>query len=157
MAGARKVELDCEASFSHAAAEAIEVRAEEIFAHADGVLDLDRVEPVHDMRVATRRLRAALEIFAACFPPKRRRKALKRVKALADALGERRDADVEIALLEELAGEAAEPDLPALRQLIEDRRSRQRQANEELEPYVAAKQLKKLRRRLGKLAKSAGE
>ena len=54
------------------------------------------------MRVATRRLRAALEIFEPCFPRKRHRKALKKVKALADALGERRDADVEIALLEGL-------------------------------------------------------
>lgn len=154
MAGARKVELDCEGPFSAAAAKAIEVRSKEVFAGADGVLDLEETERVHDMRVATRRLRAALEIFAACFPRKCHRKALKRVKALADALGERRDADVEIALLEQLAGGVEEPDLPALERLIEDRRARQRQANEELAPYVAAKRLKKLRRRLGKLAKT---
>ena len=46
----------------------IEVRAGEVFEHADGVLDLDEIEPVHDMRVATRRLRAALEVFEPCFP-----------------------------------------------------------------------------------------
>ena len=71
------------------------------------MLDLDDVERVHDMRVATRRLRAALEIFEPCFPRKRHRKALKQVKALADALGERRDRDVAIELLEGFAGEAA--------------------------------------------------
>ena len=76
----------------------VKVRAKEVFAHSDGVLDLDDVERVHDMRVATRRLRAALEIFEPCFPRKRHRKALKKVKALADALGERRDVDVEIEL-----------------------------------------------------------
>jgi CHAD domain-containing protein len=156
VAGARKVELDCEGSFSEAAARAVEVRAGEVFEHAEGVLDLDDVERVHDMRVATRRLRAALEIFESCFPSKRHRKALKKVKVLADALGERRDADVEIALLEELAEEALAADREAMRRLVEDRRTRQRKANEELAPYVATKRLKKLRRRLGKLAKAAG-
>lgn len=108
------------------------------------------------MRVATRRLRAALEIFAPCFPRKRHRKALKKVKALADALGERRDADVEIELLEGLTGDAAGADAGALRRLIEERRGRQREANEALAPFVAPKRLRKLRRRLKKLAGAAG-
>lgn len=155
MAGARKVELDCGGSFSEAAARAIAVRAEEVFALSGGVLDLAEIERVHDMRVATRRLRAALEVFAPCFPRKRHRKALKKVKALADALGERRDADVEIELLGRLCGEAAEADLGALQALIEERRKRQQLANGELAPHVAAKRLKKLRRRLKKLAKAA--
>lgn len=154
MASARKVELDCEGSFGAAAARAVKVRSREVFEHADGVLDLTRVERVHDMRVATRRLRAALEIFAACFPRKRHRKALKKVKALADALGERRDLDVEIELLEGLDQVAAK-DREALATLVEELRSRQQQANEDLAPFVARKRLKKLRRRLAKLAKEA--
>ncbi len=155
MASARKVELDCEASFGVAAGRVVKVRAKEVFKQADGVLDLDRVERVHDMRVATRRLRAALEVFGDCFPRKRHRKALKKVKALADALGERRDADVEIELLEGLASEVAEADRQPLDALIEGLRARQRQANDDLAPYVTAKRLKKLRRRLTKLAKAA--
>jgi CHAD domain-containing protein len=156
VAGARKVKLDCEESFSQAAARVVKVRSKEVFAHSQGVLDLGYVERVHDMRVATRRLRAALEIFEPSFPRKRRRKALKKVKALADALGERRDADVEIAMLEGLLDEAAEADRGALRGLIEELRVRQAEANESLAPYVAPKQLKKLRRRLKKLVKKAG-
>jgi len=113
------------------------------------------VEPLHDMRVATRRLRAALEVFEPCFPTKRHRKALKRVKALADALGERRDRDVAIEFLGGFAGEAPEADRAAVEALIGRLREEQRQANEELAPYVAAKRLKKLRRRLRKLVKAA--
>jgi CHAD domain-containing protein len=101
--------------------------------------------------VATRRLRAALEVFEGCFPPKRHRKSLKRVKALADALGERRDLDVEIELLEGLTAEVADQDREALTELIGDLRVRQRQANDDLAPFVRAKRLKKLRRRLIKL------
>lgn len=156
MAGARKVELDCGGSFAGAAVRAVKVRSNEVFAHSEGVLDLGNVERVHDMRVATRRLRAALEVFEPCFPRKRQRKALKKVKALADALGERRDADVEIALLEGLVEETAEADRAALRDLIEELRVRQAEANEALAPHVAPKRLKKLRRRLKKLIRKAG-
>lgn len=147
--------MDCDEPFARAAARVVRLRAEEVLDHADGVLDLDDVQPVHDMRVATRRLRAALEVFEPCFPPKRYRKALKRVKALARALGERRDRDVAIALLEELEGGVAERDRAALAAAIERLRKEQRDANEELAPAVAPKRLKKLRRRLDKLAKTA--
>jgi CHAD domain-containing protein len=156
VASARKVELDCEGSFSRAAARVVKARSKEVFAHSEGVLDLSEVERVHDMRVATRRLRAALEVFEPCFPHKRHRKALKKVKALADALGERRDADVEIALLRGLVDEAAEADRAALGELIDELRGRQAKANEALAPYVTPKRLKKLRWRLKKLVKKAG-
>ena len=131
------------------------MRAAEVFEHSDGVLDMENVERVHDMRVATRRLRAALEVFAPCFPAKRHRKALKRVKALADALGERRDRDVAIEFLDGFVGEAPETDRAAVAALIERLREEQRQANDELAPYVARKRLKKLRRRLRKLIRAA--
>jgi CHAD domain-containing protein len=133
----------------------VEVRAGEVFEHSDGVLDIGEIEPLHDMRVATRRLRAALEVFAPCFPPKRHRRALKRVKALADALGERRDRDVAIEFLERLAGEVPQADAAAVGALIERLRDEQRQANDELAPYLAPKRLKKLRRRLDQLVRAA--
>lgn len=156
MARARKVELHCGVSFSRAAARVVKVRSKEVFEQSQGVLDLGDVERVHDMRVATRRLRAALEVFERCFPAKRHRKALKKVKALADALGERRDADVEIGLLEDLVDQAAAADRAALLALIEELRVRQVAANEALAPYLAPKRLKRLRRRLRKLVKKAG-
>jgi len=155
VARAREVELDCEASFALAAARVVEVRTAEVFEHSTEVLDLEDVERVHDMRVATRRLRAALEVFEPCFPHKRYRKALRRVKALADALGVRRDLDVEIELLESLAGEVGGEDREALAALVGDLRARQRKANDDLAPFVVAKRLKKLRRRLAKLVKEA--
>src|SRR5437868_3027018 len=91
MARARPVPGFAEsASFREAAVRTIEVRAQEVFDHRPGVLDISDIERVHDMRVATRRLRAAMEIFAPCFPKKQHRALLKEVKALADGLGARR-------------------------------------------------------------------
>jgi CHAD domain-containing protein len=147
--------FDCEEAFSASAKRVIAVRSAEVFDHSDGVLDMEDIEPLHDMRVATRRLRAALEVFAPCFPAKRQRKALKKVKALADALGERRDRDVAIEFLSGFADEASEADAAAIEALIERLRREQRQANEELAPFLADKRLKKLRRRLRRLVKAA--
>ena len=158
MARAREVpSLDCDAPFAEAAARVVAVRAEELFEHSRGVLDIGDIERVHDMRVATRRLRAAMEIFEPCFPAKRWREALKRVKALADALGERRDRDVAIEFLDGFAGEVGGAgSATASRALIEASASEQREANEGLAPAVDEERLRKLRRRLDKLVRGGG-
>jgi CHAD domain-containing protein len=83
-----------------AAALTVQTRVSEVFAFAGGVLDTGDIERVHDMRVATRRLRAALEVFRPCFPKPEFKAALRDVKALADALGARRDPDVALATVE---------------------------------------------------------
>lgn len=156
MARAKNVpRFDCDESFAVAAARVVEVRAAEVFEYSDGILDTEDIERVHDMRVATRRLRAALEVFEPCFPAKRWRKTLRRVKALADALGERRDADVAIEFLQSFLADAADADRAKVEALIERLREEQREANEDLAPYVGRKRLKKLRRRLRKLVKAA--
>jgi len=138
------------------AARVVAMRAEEVFEYSGGVLDTADIERVHDMRVATRRLRAALEVFAPCFPAKRHRKALRGVKALADALGERRDPDVQLELLEGLEGELEEADVEGFAKLIGRVRKEQTRANRELGRQVAEKRLAKLRRRLGRLVEGEG-
>jgi len=148
--------LDCDAPFARAAKQVVKVRSAEVFEHSEDVLSLEEIEHVHEMRVATRRLRAALEVFEPCFPAKRHRKALKRVEALADALGERRDRDVAIEFLERFfSAEAPERDRAAIGVLASSLREEQRRANDELAPYVEARRLKKLRRRLRRLAEAA--
>lgn len=155
MARARKVELDGEETFGRSAARVVAVRAAEVFEHAGNVLDVDDPERVHDMRVATRRLRAAMEVFAPCFPRKRFRKALKDVKALADALGTRRDCDVEIEFLSRFATEAAPGDREAVVAMVAGLREEQTRANEALAPAVAEERLVKLRSHLAKLVERA--
>jgi CHAD domain-containing protein len=101
MAKARDIPgLDGRMTFRAVAREAVGVRAQEVFDHAENVLDTDDIERVHDMRVATRRLRAVLEVFAPAFPRKEHKAILRDVKVLADALGARRDPDVQLLALE---------------------------------------------------------
>jgi len=141
--------------FRDAAAAAVSVRAAEVFTFADAALDLSDIEGVHDMRVATRRLRAALEVFAPCFPRKAHAGVLKEVKALADRLGERRDPDVAIEELEAMAKEFAPADRPGVAGLVDELRAEQAVANDTVARALAEVQENGLAERLEDLAEAA--
>ena len=138
-------------AYAEVAATVVTVRSRELFEHSSGVLDVDDIERVHNMRVATRRLRAALEVFEPCFSPKLFKRSLKQVKSLADALGERRDRDVTIAALVEFAADVSAADRPGIESLINRLRDEQRASNEALAPVVSTPRLAKLDKRLKKL------
>ncbi|MEK6273095.1 MAG: CHAD domain-containing protein [Actinomycetota bacterium] len=148
-------DLAAEEAYAAAAAKIVAVRAQEVADHAHDVLDVADIERVHDMRVATRRLRATLEIFEPCFPPKELGAALAQVKAIADALGERRDRDVTIAALEGFAAAMPAPDRPGVETLIERLRAEQAEANEALVPFVDAGRLAALSELLSELVAAA--
>ena len=153
MAKAREIQgLAQAASFREAATRSVQVRAEEVFEHSQNVLDMADIERVHDMRVATRRLRAVMEIFAEAFPRKEHRKLLKEVKALADALGERRDRDVAIAAMTAAADALTAADRPGIEHLIAELREEQAGANAALAEALADMERSDLRSRLQALA-----
>ena len=129
-------DLSADVPYGEAAAKIVAVRAAELREHAQGVLDTGDIERVHDMRVATRRLRAALEIFEPCFAPEQFDQALRDVKRLADALGERRDRDVAIASLTAFNDQMPVPDRRGVSSLIRELRVEQEEANVHLAPLV---------------------
>lgn len=141
--------------FRDAAAAAVSVRATEVFAFGEAALDLSDIEGVHDMRVATRRLRAALEVFSPCFPGTPHAQVLEEVKDLADRLGERRDPDVAIEELEALAKQFAPADRPGIAGLVEELRGEQAAANETVAHALAGVQERRLPERLQELAEAA--
>ena len=156
MAKAKPIpELSADAPYTEAAAKVISVRGAELAEQAQGVLDTGDIERVHDMRVATRRLRAALEIFEPCFPAKSYAQALAEVKRLADALGERRDRDVAIVALHGFNDQIAAPDRRGVTSLIEQFRSEQQEANDGLAPLVSDESLKSLRDNMDELIAAA--
>jgi CHAD domain-containing protein len=65
----------------------------------DGVRAAEDIEYIHRMRVATRRLRAALPLFRTCFTGKQYSRWMHEIATITRALGEARDADVQIAFL----------------------------------------------------------
>jgi CHAD domain-containing protein len=149
------LDLTAEQSYAEAAARIVSVRAGELTEHARGVLDTADIERVHDMRVATRRLRAALEIFEPCFPAKAYAETLGEVKRLADALGERRDRDVAIVALGGFNEQMPAPDRRGITSLIDQLRTEQEDANRELAPLVETPHLTALRESLDRLVEGA--
>jgi CHAD domain-containing protein len=148
-------DLTADDSYAKAAVKIVSVRAAELTENAQGVLDTGDIERVHDMRVATRRLRAALEIFEPCFPAAPYRQALAEVKRLADALGERRDRDVAIAALHAFNDQMSAPDRRGVASLIEQFRVEQDDANRDLSPLVDEPNLAELGGSLDELVAAA--
>jgi len=71
-------------------------------------------EYVHDMRVATRRLRTALLVFADVIPEKARLEWQRELRWIGRGLGRVRDCDVELDRVKRMAADAPNPERSAL-------------------------------------------
>ncbi len=158
MARPRRIDgVSPEAPFASVAAKVVAVRAREVVAHRDGVLGAEGVEALHDMRVATRRLRAALELFECCFPRQAFAQALDEVKRLADALGERRDLDVQIEWLEGYAQASSSEERSALDAFVDQLRAEQSDADSRLAIVLGEVEVGDLEGMLDRLAARASK
>jgi inorganic triphosphatase YgiF len=90
------------------------------------VLEKGDADAIHDMRVATRRIRTTLQAFegAGVFDDKTLRSLRKRLSAVADDLGEIRDLDIFLKRVRDWVGSDLdrEHDLESLRDLLASRR-----------------------------------
>lgn len=139
------VGLDCNGDALEWVREILRLRFDEVLALRDQALHSEDVEAVHDMRVATRRLRSALQDFT----PLMREKPAKKVKAnlrrIAGALGEARDADVAIIALEKLKEKTDEPPVKeGIDKLVEKRRQIRQEAQALLAETLADETVKDL-------------
>lgn len=109
MAKARKVKgLKCGESVRVNARKIIEVRLAEVQSWAPYVEDHANIEEIHNLRIAAKRLRYTLEMFSFAFP-NRLNDLIKEVKEIQEAIGEMRDADVMIAMVQaSLASQATQ-------------------------------------------------
>ena len=156
MAKAREIDgLSAQMPYGRAAALTVRTRAAELWEQSANVLDMTDIERVHDMRVATRRLRAVLEIYEPCFKPKALRSVLRDVKQLADALGARRDPDVQLEALEGYEERLPQSDHPGVELFITRLREEQATGNAVLAAAIRRAQETDLRGRLNALADGA--
>ena len=65
-----------------------------MISHEQGTMQGEDIEELHDMRVATRRMRTAFDIFGPAFEPKIMKHYLKGLRGIGRALGQVRDMDV---------------------------------------------------------------
>ena len=114
--------LGLDTPFPQAAAAAVRKAMVEIEKNWAGSLSGSDVEAIHDLRVGTRRLRAALSVYENAFPAKEFARVERAMSQLTDALGPARDTDV---LIEHLLavvnglGESDEAERLGLRHYID--------------------------------------
>lgn len=159
MAKAKEITgLDCEANVLDWADKILRLRFEEIIEKRDAALEDAGIEAVHDMRVATRRLRSAMRDFSPLMKRKPLRKLKSDLKRIADALGAVRDQDVKIIALEKLGEKAKVIDIKkGIDDLIGERRSLREQARLNLREAVSEDVLSALRKRFDKRISKASE
>lgn len=100
-------------------AEALRQRLPALNAQLAGVRLAEDIEAVHQMRVATRRLRAAFALFAHCLPNKRGEEWQREIKRITQALGAARDTDVQFEWLRKFLSKTTDPALqPGINRLL---------------------------------------
>lgn len=128
--------LAADESFAGALPALLEARLAAVLAQLATVQEDEDPEGVHDMRVASRRLRAALAAAEPFFERKPFRRASRRVRALARALGQVRDADVLLAYLRERYMAVANDERVGIEGLIDAIDSDRAAARDDLGPVL---------------------
>ncbi len=78
----------------------LHTRLEELYQFASYISDPANVVELHNMRIAAKRLRYTLEIFAPCFTGKEFEKVYNQAKSIQEQIGEIHDRDVRGPLLQ---------------------------------------------------------
>lgn len=149
--------LDCEAEAARGMRLVLLARLEEMCEQRTAALDWSSDEGVHDMRVASRRLRSALRDFKPHLRAGRRLNAARaELKRLADVLGAVRDEDVAIRALEKLKEKTGEQSATAGLELFADaRRARRERAREKLVRALEPESLDSTRRQIASVFEKA--
>jgi CHAD domain-containing protein len=104
--------------------------------HEEGTLLGEDIEELHDMRVATRRMRAAFDVFGGAFEPKTLRRHLKGLRRTGRGLGRVRDLDVFIEKARRYQANLPMEEQSHLEPLIEAWRQEREDARQEMIAYL---------------------
>jgi CHAD domain-containing protein len=138
MAKAKQITgIDCNAPALEAIGPVLVTRLQEMCSGRERALKWSDPEGVHDMRVASRRLRGALSDFAPYLGKRGLTNAGRQIKSVAHALGEVRDQDVAIMGLQKLAAAAPEQAKATLGEFIQARDLIRKQARTDLRNALA--------------------
>lgn len=147
MAKAKKiVGINCDEAVTKVVLLVLSTRFEEMYMLRKAALNFKDPEGVHDMRVASRRLRSTLRDFAPHLRKTKIAAPMKQLKEIADRLGAVRDYDVAIIALEKLQTKANSVMSSGLQRIIDDQRAKLEPARKDLVQALNYMQLSQLRR-----------
>lgn len=115
----------------------IHERWQEVWKAMPAAIEGANIEGVHDVRVASRRLRAAMDVAAPAFPKSWYKPLHRSAKEITSALGEVRDRDVILERLQQQRAAASPADWPGIDRLINRIDSERVVARSAMETYLA--------------------
>jgi len=127
---------------SEAGRKVLRFHFERMLMHEPGTRLGEDIEALHDMRVATRRMRAAFRIFGSFFKPQLINPFLKGLRRTGRALGQVRDLDVFMEKANHYLEKSAEEDQGALDPLLETWRQQRQAMREEMLRYLDGRRYK---------------
>ncbi len=110
-------------TFREFGAQVIRASLHKMLSHAGGVRSGTDIVAVHDMRVASRRLRAAITVFGPAFSGGSFRRFERDVKAVTDELSLARDLDVMIDTLMKLESTLAPGEQAGIEQFVQEKQA----------------------------------
>jgi CHAD domain-containing protein len=113
--------------------------------HEPGTRQGEDIEALHDMRVATRRMRAAFRTFGQSYTKKTGQSLLTGLRATGRALGQVRDLDVFIEKLQAFLQTLPEGDWPVFQPLLDTWLNQREQARQEMMAYLDSKRYQKFK------------
>ncbi len=120
------------------------------------VLRGEDVEAVHDMRVASRRLRATLDAYQSICDPKTFKRVYRHVKGAADVLGAARDTDVMLLNLHVQLDQVGEEEKDGVQWLIERLNTFRQQKQQALESFLQQFDEKTLKKQIQQFIPEGG-
>ena len=136
--------LDCDLVAADGIRVAITSRFTETTGFKNAALTFEDPDGVHDMRVASRRLRSALKDLRPFVLKGALKKIEEKITEIADALGAVRDQDVLIEILEKLLTRCPADVAPGIRSLVDERKERRRIGREALRILLSSRQFEDL-------------
>jgi CHAD domain-containing protein len=131
-------ELDPGQSYRSAMRELIAARWGDVWRAVPVAIAGEDIEGVHDVRVASRRLRAAMDVAVGCFPNDWYRSLHAVAKEITGALGEVRDRDVMLDHLTKERDAAAPGERPGVDRLIARVTAEREEARAHMLAFLAA-------------------
>ncbi len=110
--------LEADQDFTSAMTALIAPRWERVWSELDRLRHGDDADAIHDIRVASRRLRAAMDVAVPCFPAEWFAPLHRTARDITSALGGVRDRDVILEALGKDRDSAPDDDRPAIDALI---------------------------------------
>jgi CHAD domain-containing protein len=110
--------LDASKSVRDTLPKILRIRFNEMMSYEKGTIEGKDIDCLHDMRVSSRRLQAAMKIFHPVFPQRQFKQIYSRLRALIRMLGEVRHFDVFIGTLEKYREKLPEREKPSIDLLI---------------------------------------